>query len=88
MDYCPPGSSVMGFSRQEYWSGLPLPPPGDLLDPGMEPSSLTSPELTGRFFTTSTIWEAQIRKYYYINVVCIDYVKIFPQTYRVKHITI
>ena len=35
MDYSPPGSSV-GFSRQEYWSGLPFPPPGDLPNPGIE----------------------------------------------------
>ena len=42
----------MGFSRQEYWSGLPFPPPGDLPNPGTEPMSLTSPALTGRFFTT------------------------------------
>ena len=34
-----------GFSRQEYWSALPFPPPGDLPDPGMEPASLTSPAL-------------------------------------------
>ena len=44
----------MGFSRQEYWSGLPCPPPGDLPDPEIEPMSLTSPALAGRFFTTST----------------------------------
>ena len=42
----------MGFSRQEYWSGLPFPPPGDLLDPGMEPVSLMSPALGGGFFAT------------------------------------
>ena len=42
-----------GFSRQEYWSGSPCPPPGDLTDPGIEPLSLESPALTGRFFTTS-----------------------------------
>jgi len=41
----------MGFSRQEYWSGLPCPPPGDLPDPGIEPVSLPSPALAGRFFT-------------------------------------
>ena len=35
----------MGFSRQEYWSGLPFPSPGDLLDPGVEPTSLMSPAL-------------------------------------------
>ena len=48
----------MGFSRQEYWSGLPCPPPGDLPDPGIEFTSLSSPALAGRFFTTSTTWEA------------------------------
>ena len=40
----------MGFSRQEYWSGSPCPLPGDLPDPGMEPASLMSPALAGRFF--------------------------------------
>ena len=44
----------MGFSRQEYWSGLPCPPPGDLSDPGIKPASFTSLVLAGRFFTTST----------------------------------
>ena len=50
----------MGFSRQEYWSGLPSPPPGDLPDPGIKPASLMSPVLAGRFFTTSTPWEAPL----------------------------
>ena len=49
----------MGFSRQEYWSRLPFPPPGDLPDPGIEPVSLMSPALAGGFFTTSATWEAQ-----------------------------
>ena len=39
----------MGFSRQEYWSGLPLPSPGDFPDPGVEPRS---PALVGELFTT------------------------------------
>ena len=39
----------MGFPRQEYWSGLPLPSPGDLPDPGIEPKS---PALAGGFFTS------------------------------------
>ena len=43
----------MGFSRQEYWSGLPCPPPQDLPNPGIEPTSLACPALAGRFFTTS-----------------------------------
>ena len=45
MDCSPPGFSVMGFSRQEYWSGLPFPPSGDIPDPGIEPASLASPAL-------------------------------------------
>ena len=51
MDCSLPGSS-MKFSRQEYWSGLPCPPPGDLPVPGMEPASPASLALTGGFFTT------------------------------------
>ena len=46
----------MGFSRQEYWSGLPCPPPGDLLDPGIGPSFLMFPALAGGFFTTTATW--------------------------------
>ena len=41
----------MGFPRQEYWSGLPYPPPGDLPPPGIKPVSFMSPALVGRFFT-------------------------------------
>ena len=48
----------MGFSRQEYLSGLPFLTPGDLPDPGIEPTSLVSPALAGGFFTTSATWEA------------------------------
>ena len=43
----------MGFSRQDYWSGLPSPSPGDLPHPGIKPTSLASPALAGRFFTTA-----------------------------------
>ena len=42
----------MGFPRQEYWSELPFPPPGDLPYPGLEPISFASLALAGRFFTT------------------------------------
>ena len=52
----------MGFSRQEYWSELPCPPPGDLPDPWIEPKSLRSPVLAGGLFTTSTAWEALIQQ--------------------------
>ena len=47
------------FSGQEYWSGLPHPPPRDLPDPGIEPESLMSPPLTGGFFTPGATWEAR-----------------------------
>ena len=53
----PDSSHSMGFSRQEYWGGLPCPPPGNLPDPGIKPASLTSPALAGGFFTTSATWE-------------------------------
>ena len=46
----------MGFFRQEYWSRVPFPPPVDLPDLGMEPESLMSPAVAGRFFTTSATW--------------------------------
>ena len=46
LDCSPPGSSVHGiFFRQEYWSGLPFPTPGDLSNPGIEPGSPMSPAL-------------------------------------------
>ena len=45
----------MGFSRQKYWRGLPFYPPGDLPDRGIEPVSLASPALAGRFFTTEPL---------------------------------
>ena len=48
-----PASLSMEFTRQEYWSGLPLPTPGDLPDPEIEPVSPNSPTLAGGFFTTA-----------------------------------
>ena len=48
----------MGFSRQEYWSGLSCPPPRDLPNTGIKPASPTSPALAGGFFTTGATWEA------------------------------
>ena len=48
----------MGFSRQEYWSGLPVPTPGGLPNQGVELVSLISPALADGFFTTSATWEA------------------------------
>ena len=49
---------AMGSSKQEYWSGLSCPSPGDLPDPGIKLTSLMSPALAGKFFTTSATWEA------------------------------
>ena len=46
------------FPKQEYWSGLACPPPGDLPGPGMETASLPSPALAAGLFTTSVTWEA------------------------------
>ena len=51
MDCNPKAPLSMGFSRQEYWSGLLYPPPGDLSDPGIEPRTAA---LAGGFFTTET----------------------------------
>ena len=48
------------FSRQEYWSTLPFPIPGDLPNTETEPVSLVSPELAVRFFTTGTTLEAHV----------------------------
>ena len=48
----------MEFSRQEYSRGLPFPIPGDPSDPGIKLTSPVSPELSGRFFTTTSTWEA------------------------------
>ena len=45
----------MGLPRQEYWSGLPFPPPGNLPNPGIEPVSLPSPELAHFFFFTTSV---------------------------------
>ena len=51
-----------GFSRQEYWDGLPYPPAGTLPDPGVKSASLMSPALADRFFTTSITWEPLLLK--------------------------
>ena len=48
----------MGFSRQEYWSGLPFPPAGDLSHPGIKPWFLMSTALAGGLFITRDTWEA------------------------------
>ena len=59
----PDGQLSMGLSQQEYWSGLPSPPPGDLPDPGIEPMFPRTPALAGGFFISSTTWAAQELSY-------------------------
>ena len=58
-DHTLPGSSVHEILRVRVLERIAMPPPGDLPKPKIEPASLTSPALTGRFFTISTTWEAQ-----------------------------
>ena len=55
----------MGFFRQEYWSGLLFPPPGDLPDPRIEPEFPASPALADGFFTTEPPGKPKSRFYYY-----------------------
>ena len=55
VDYSLSGSSSMKFPRQDYWSGVPFPSPGDLPNPGIKLASLASPALASGFFTTSAI---------------------------------
>ena len=57
----------MGFSRQEYWSELPCPPPKDLPDPGIETTCLTSPALAGRFFITAPPGKPHKFKQFYLK---------------------
>ena len=74
----------MGFSRQEYWSGSPCPPPGDLPDPGIKHKSLTSPALTGRFFTTSATWEVPNSEILALILVVAE--AVFPLQFRMGSI--
>ena len=53
----------MGFPREENWSGLPCPLPGDLPDTGIKLTSPMSPAGTGGFFSTSTTWEPLLIMY-------------------------
>ena len=62
-----------GYSRQEYWSGLPCSPRGDLSDPRIEPVSLKSSALVGGFFTTNTNWETLYAEYIMQNARLDDY---------------
>ena len=65
------GLLSMGFPRQEFWSRLPFPSPGDLPDPGIEPSSLTSPALGGRFFISCTTWKTPTCQSNHVSLICL-----------------
>jgi len=71
----------MGFPRQAYWSGLPFPSPGDLLDPGIKPVSLA---LAGRFFTIEPTWETQFRKKKKTAATGVNMVKLETQATELK----
>ena len=60
----------MGFSREEYWSGLPFSPPEDLPDPGIEPTSLVSPALAGGFSTTEPAAAAAAKSHQSCPTLC------------------
>ena len=64
-DSSPPGFCIHGIPRQEYWSRLPSPSPGDLPNLRIKPKSLVSPALAGGFFTCSAAWEAHICLYFF-----------------------
>ena len=74
----------MEFSRQEYWSGLPCPPPGDLSDTGLKSESFMSPALAGRFFTTSATWEAHFNSLK-VKVNLLSCVRLFATPWRVAY---
>ena len=62
----------MGYTRQEYWSGLPCPPSGDLPDPGIK-LGLMSPELAGGLFNSSTTWQALSIRSQHLNIMLAYY---------------
>ena len=70
----------MGFSRQEYWRGLPFSTPVDLPNLGIEPACHISPALAGRFFTTSATWGAPLKE---VEVYQISF-RIVPFTFSLK----
>ena len=65
----------MGFSREEFWSGVPCPPPRDLSNPGIEPTFLKSPTLAGGFFTTKAPGKPTILQYPLLNMNFYDKIK-------------
>ena len=66
--YCKTSSFAMEFPWQEYWNGLPFPPPMDLPNPGIEAVSLMSFALAGGFLTASTTIEAPLFSNNYVQI--------------------
>ena len=77
-------SLSMGFSRQEHWNGLLCPSPGDLPYTGIEPASLMSPALTGRFFTISATWEAPQLSLYFVDPEPLHIYDVIPNIFTGK----
>ena len=75
----------MGFSRQEYWRGLPCPPSGDLPDPGIEPVSLVSPALAAGFFHIRATLEAQKVVVQFSSVQLLSRVLLFMTPWNTAH---
>ena len=71
----------MRFSRQEYWSELPFPSPGNLLEPRIEPAS---PSLTGRFFTTEPPGKPHRMYTYHIYTIALPF--LFPLSYLLRYL--
>ena len=82
-----PGSPVHGFSRQEYWDGLPGPPPGDFPHPGIKPEFPVSPEMADGFFTIEPpgkpylTQKKKINKAYKVNTSLFQENKTMPFSY-------
>ena len=75
----------MEFSRQEYWSGLPFPPPEDLPSPGTEASSIASPASpAGEFFTTGPVSLDKMNIMWKVLDVMDNYVVIKTSAFQVK----
>ena len=75
----------MKFSRPEYWSGLPFPPPGDLPDPMIQPTSPTSLALEGRFFITEPPGKPTYIPTYTYKHVCVPMMYAYMYMYTHRH---
>ena len=77
----------MEFSRHEYWCGVPFPSPGDLLNPGIKPTSLTSSAWAGGVFTTNATWEALVGTVQFSSVQPLNRVRLFATPWIAAHQT-